>query len=107
VVADTPQVTPITEGNFYFAFNSDSRKLLDMIVEASCVFGHASDFLVPENFLQQDNFSVPVHQETANRTPSAMSACQFSIGGGKKHGFTAVAGYAYDLTELNKWSENQ
>ena len=58
-VADTPQVTPIKEGNFYFAFDSGSRKLLDMIVEAACVFGHASDFLVPENFLQQTNFSVP------------------------------------------------
>src|SRR5208282_3902199 len=36
-VADTPQVTPINEGNFYFAFDSSSAKLLDMVVEASCV----------------------------------------------------------------------
>src|SRR5580692_5794007 len=42
-VADTPQVTPIAQGNFYFAFDSKSRKMLDAIVEASCVFGHASD----------------------------------------------------------------
>jgi len=101
-VADTPQVTPISEGNFYFAFDSDTRALLDMIVEASCVFGHASDFLVPENFLQTKNFSMPARQETANRTPSAMSVSHFILGAGKKHGFTAIAGFAHDLTELKR-----
>ena len=101
-VADTPQVTPISEGNFYFSFNSDSGKLLDVIVEAACVFGHASDFLVPENFLKQPNFSAPTHQETANRTPSAMSVCRFTLAGGKKYGFTALAGFAHDLTELKR-----
>jgi hypothetical protein len=101
-VADTPQVTPIVEGNFYFAFDSGTAKLLDMIVEAACVFGHASDFLVPERFLQQKNFSVPDHQETANRTPSAMSVSHFSLTGGKKRSFTALAGFAHDLTELKK-----
>jgi hypothetical protein len=102
VVADTPQVTPIAEGNFYFVFDSDSGKILDMIVENSCVFGRASDFLVPENFLQQKNFKVPAHQETANRTPSAMSVGRFTLMGGKKHCFTALAGFAHDLAELNK-----
>ena len=101
-VADTPQVTPISEGNFYFAFDSDSRKLQDMIVEASCVFGHSSDFLVPENFLKQENFTAHAHQETANRTPSAMSVSRFSLAGGKKRGFTALAGYVYDLAELKR-----
>ena len=101
-VADTPQVTPITQGNFYFAFDSDSRKLLDMIVEAASVFGHASDFLVPENFLRRTNFSAPRHQETANRTPSAMSVCRFTLVKGKKREFTAIAGFADDLTELKK-----
>ena len=99
-VADTPQVTPIAEGNFYFAFDSSTAKLLDMIVQAQCVFGHASDFLVPENFLQQTNFSVPLNQQTANRTPSAMSFSRFTLAGGKKHGLTALAGFAHDLTEL-------
>jgi len=101
-VADTPQVTPIIGGNFYFAFDSPSGKLLDIIVEAASVFGQASDFLVPENFLGKQNFSTPQHQETANRTPSAMSVGRFSLSGGKKHGFTAIAGFAHDLNELKK-----
>ena len=82
-VADTPQVTPISEGNFYFAFESGSGKLLDMIVEAACIFGHASDFLVPENFLQPEISQTPPHQETANRSPSAMSVSRFSLQGAK------------------------
>jgi hypothetical protein len=101
-VADSPQLTPITQGNFYFAFDSDSRELFDVIVQASCVFGHASDFLVPESFLQQKNFRVTSHQETTNRTPSAMSICRFDLGEGKKRGFTAIAGFAHDLNELKK-----
>jgi hypothetical protein len=102
VVADTPQVTPITEGNFYFAFDADSQKLLDMVVEGACVFGQASDFLVPEKFLEQKNFSVPKVQETANRTPSAMSVSRFSLTAGKRYSFTAIAGFAHDLDELKR-----
>ncbi|MBF0504538.1 MAG: cellobiose phosphorylase [Candidatus Omnitrophica bacterium] len=101
-VADTPQVTPICEGNFYFAFDSDSRSLLDMIVEASCVFGYASDFSAPENFLREKDFSLPKHQETTNRTPSAMSFSRFVLCGQKKHDITAIAGFAHDLAELKK-----
>jgi hypothetical protein len=99
-VADTPQVTPIKEGNFYFAFDQRSGKMLDMIVEASCVFGQASDFLVPENFLRQADFSAPLRQQTANRTPSAMSVNRFSLPKGKTYGFTALTGFAHDLAEL-------
>ncbi len=101
-VADTPQVTPIKEGNFYFAFENASGKLLDMIVEASNVFGQASDFLVPENFLKQKDFSPARHQETANRTPSAMCAFRSGLAAGKKYSFTAMAGFAHDLSELNR-----
>jgi hypothetical protein len=100
-VADTPQVTPIHEGNFYFAFDK-AGQLLDPIVEAACVFGQANDFLVPENFWQARNFSVPATQETSNRTPSAMGFCRFSLAPGKKHSFTAVAGFAHDINELKK-----
>ncbi len=101
-VADTTQVTPISEGNFYFAFDSDSHELLEMVVEAACVFGSASDFIVPENFLEQKNFTVPSRQEVTNRTPSAMSVSRFPLPAGKKYVQTAIAGFAHDLTELKK-----
>ena len=101
-VADTPQVTPITEGNFYFSFDASSRKLLDIIAESACIFGRASDFLVPEKFLADKKFSVPAEQETANRTPSAMSFSTFALSSGKKYEFTSIAGFAHDLAELKR-----
>jgi hypothetical protein len=99
-VEDVPQVNFIKEGNFYFAFDSASGKLFEPIIDAACIFGQTTDFLVPEVFLQQKNFSIPRHQLTANRTPSAMGFCRFTLSAGKKCGLTALAGFAHDLDEL-------
>lgn len=101
-VADTPQVTPIKEGNFYFAFDDDTGNLQEMIVEAACVFGYAVDSLVPENFLKKKKFSVPQRQETSNRTPSAMSFSRFILNPKKKRSFSAMAGFVNDLAELKR-----
>lgn len=101
-VADTPQVTHIHEGNFYFAFDASTKKLLDPIVEAALVFGQSSDFLVPEIFLKSDKFSVPLKQQTTNRTPSAFVTQAFNLKSGKTHQITALAGYAHDMDELNR-----
>ncbi len=99
-VADTPQVTPIEEGNFYFAFN-DSHELLDMIADAEAIFGQASDFLVPENFINSKEFEVNKIQQTSNRTPCAFSFFKNTLAAGKTSNLTALAGFAHDLTELN------
>jgi hypothetical protein len=101
-VADTPQVTPIKEGNFYFAFDAQNSRLLDVIAEPSIIFGQASDFLVPENFLRQKDFAVPAQQDTSNRTPSAMCVWRCSLKGGAGRSFTALAGFAHDMRELAK-----
>ncbi len=101
-VADTPQVTHINEGNFYFAFDADTEKLLDPIVEAACVFGHATDFLVPEEFLKQKSFTVPAVQQTSNRTPSAFVFTKMALNAGKSRSFIALAGFAHDLAELKQ-----
>ncbi|MBF0489955.1 MAG: hypothetical protein HQL15_04980 [Candidatus Omnitrophica bacterium] len=100
-VADTPQVTPIAEGNFYFAFKSDSHELLDVIVEAACVFGQSSDFLVPETFMSSKSFEITNPQQTSNRTPCALSFNRFSLKPKMKESWTAMAGFAHDLAELN------
>ena len=50
VISDRPHVTHITAGNFYFSFESGGKrsKLLDPLVQPSCVFGQGSDFVSPE-----------------------------------------------------------
>jgi len=105
-VADTPQVTHIHEGNFYFAFDGKTKKLLHPIVESAVVFGQASDFVVPENFIQNKKFTVPSKQQTTNRTPSAFVTQQFDLKKGKMHQIVALAGYAHDIKELNDVVKN-
>jgi hypothetical protein len=100
-VADTPQVTHISEGNFYFAFDA-AGKLLDPIVDPVGVFGHATDFLIPEEFLKKDKFSVPQEQFTSNRTPSALSHAQFSLKGRGSKEFISIVGFAHEIGELNR-----
>ncbi len=100
-VADTPQVTPIQEGNFYFAFNDSSHELLDMIVDASCIFGCSSDFLVPETFMASKMFRINTTQQTSNRTPCAFSFNRISLKPKRVYKWTAMAGFAHDLVELN------
>jgi hypothetical protein len=99
-VADTPQVTPIAEGNFYFAFDH-SLKLIDMIADAACVFGQSSDFLVPEAFINSKSFKLPKVQQTSNRTPCAFSFSRFNLKSKKSTQWTALAGFAHDIAELN------
>ncbi|MBI3314331.1 MAG: hypothetical protein HYZ86_00095 [Candidatus Omnitrophica bacterium] len=98
-VADTPQVTHIHEGNFYFAF--DGKGLLDPVVEAAVVFGHACDFLVPEKFLSDAPFRVPKIQQTSNRTPCAMAHAAFVLKAGGSQEITSLTGFAHDLKEAN------
>jgi hypothetical protein len=98
-VADTPRVTHIHEGNFYFAF--DSKGLLDPVVEAAVVFGHATDFLVPEKFLSDAHFRVPARQQTSNRTPCAMAHAAFVLKAGGSREITSLTGFAHDLKEAN------
>ncbi len=100
-VADTPQVTPIAEGNFYFTFNNSTSELLDVIVDAACIFGQSSDFLVPEKFLEAKIFEINSPQQTSNRTPCAFSFTRMKIKPKMKEGWTAAAGFAHDLVELN------
>ncbi len=78
-VSDTPVVTHIEEGNFFFSFDPQSKNkaLLDPIIDYSHVFGGACDFLAPVRFCQND-FKVPRDQQASNRTPSAMGYTRFS-----------------------------
>ncbi|MEI6438235.1 MAG: hypothetical protein WCO69_05755 [Candidatus Omnitrophota bacterium] len=101
--ADTPQVKHIKEGNFYFAFDPSSRPgaLLETIVEAAQVFGQALDFILPERFLARDEFSVPVLQQTDNRTPSAMSFMKATLAPGKARELVSVTGFSRSVDELN------
>jgi len=102
-VADTPQVTHIKEGNFYFSFDphKEGHKLLHPVVEAASVFGEAYDFTAPANFLKED-FQLPTKQQTSNRTPSAMSHAKFTLQSGAERQIVSVLGYARSEDQVNQ-----
>ncbi len=94
-VADTPQVTHIKEGNFFFSFDPAATKggLLDPIVEAACVFGASHDFAAPERFLEK-GFRLPAAQQTSNRTPCAMNHARYSLKPNQSKEIVSLFGYA-------------
>ncbi len=101
-VSDTPQVTHIKEGNFFFSFQSDGKKtrLLDPAVEAAGVFGPANDFAAPAAFLQA-SFRKPTRQQTSNRMPSALGHVKFSLKSGGREEITSLFGCVQDVQRLN------
>ncbi len=104
VVSDKPCVENITEGNFYFSFqrNGKAPKLLDPIVQPSCVFGRSKDFIYPKAFVDQDKFEFSKNQKTRNKTPCAMSFSKSSLKSGQKTVITSLFGHIHSKAELNR-----
>jgi hypothetical protein len=102
-VSDKPEVTHIREGNFYFAFDPDSRKpkLFDPIIEAAGVFGETTDYLAPEKFFE-DRFSIPRNQQFSNRSPSAMSHAAISLKPGEEKRIVSFLGFAHSIEQVNE-----
>lgn len=102
--ADVPQVKHIKEGNFYFAFDGTTKteKLLDPIVEASLVFGQATDFSVPVRFTTQKKFVVEKKQQTDNRTPSAMCFSSYKLKMNQTKNIISMIGFTRSVDELNQ-----
>ncbi len=104
-VADTPQVTHIHEGNFYFSFDSSSQaknNLLMPLIDPTCVFGQSSDFLVPEKFIKTGTFQVPQEQFSSNRTPSAFSYSQFTLKPKAAKEIISLVGFSHDMAQLTR-----
>lgn len=69
--SDRPEVTNISEGNFYLAFGE--KGLIKPIVDPEAIFGRVNDFTYPEAFLNKPNFGKPKIQLTNSQTPCCMS----------------------------------
>ncbi len=103
VISDKPAVSHITAGNFYFSFceQGNSVKILDPLVQPSCVFGASSDFMVPENFLKEKTFKVPTEQSADNSTPCAMSFAKINLPAKSEKKLISFIGHSYDKEQLN------
>jgi len=103
VISDKAEVEPIESGNFYFSLlcEGNKTKLLNPIVQPTCIFGNSTDFIVPSEFLRQKNFKAPLKQKTSNRSPSAMSFASFTLMPKKDKHITSLFGYTYSVKMLN------
>jgi len=99
-VADKPDVTHITEGNFYFAFEAGKTRLLPAIAQAQCVFGSSTDLIIPQKFFSDNPFKVPQQQQTSSRTPCAMSSAKLNLKAGASRTIVSVMGHAGSLEQL-------
>lgn len=101
-VSDKPEVIHTKEGNFFFSFNPQAKgdKALDVIVEASKVFGENTSFTSPTQFLQ-GSFNFPAIQQTSNRTPSAMSHFKGNLKDGSEAQIVSVFGCTYKEDQVN------
>ncbi len=102
VISDKPHVAHISAGNFYFSFSGQGKaqRLLEPVVQSSCVFGESHDFTLAENFFAQTPFKLPAAQMTANVTSSAMSFSKMTLRPKSKEEIISVFGHASHQSEM-------
>ncbi len=103
---DRPEVTPIKEGNFYFALSSEGAgqgKALDVIVDPALIFDSMLDFSQPKLFLPPGPFKMPKGQISENRTPCAFSFARLKIAPGRSRRIVSYLGKADTVETLNRF----
>ncbi|MDD4352579.1 MAG: cellobiose phosphorylase [Candidatus Gracilibacteria bacterium] len=100
---DRPEVVHINEGNFYLGFHFIKGKpaIIKPIVDPETVFGPASDFTCPYNFVMQHNFLLPAKEALASKTPCAFILQKLELAPGQEKSFFAMAGYMRSKDSLN------
>ncbi|MBU4342500.1 MAG: hypothetical protein KJ902_05405 [Candidatus Omnitrophica bacterium] len=101
---DVSEVSFIEEGNFYLASlckGDKERKHLPVFVDPELIFGEASDFSYPVNFVNQKDFNVPSLQMAQNKLPSAMSMASVRLKKGEKAVLYSLMGHISSMDKLN------
>ncbi|OGW91974.1 MAG: hypothetical protein A3D28_03045 [Omnitrophica bacterium RIFCSPHIGHO2_02_FULL_63_14] len=103
---DRPEVTPIEQGNFYFALAGDDPRgrLAEMLVDPQQVFGSLLDFSQAKRFYEVTPFRSPAPPMTENKTPCAFAFLALKLKPGQTRGLRAYCGHARSLAELNRFA---
>ena len=94
---DTPQVEPVTAGNFFVGFLDGRRNRV--LVDAEKIFGAAGDFSRPERFFSDLPLEFD-HQVAGNQTPSAFQSLTLELQPGESRVFYGLYGHAPSRLEL-------
>jgi len=97
---DRPEVTRITEGNFYFGFCRG--RLVNPIVDPEVIFGARQDYSYPERFAGCASYRVPSRQVLENRLPCAMGLVKMVLKPGQERLYYSVMGHASGIKDLER-----
>jgi hypothetical protein len=102
-LGDSPEVTELEKGNFYFGMTGAGGKLkkADIIVDAELVFAEDTGFAYPFAFARAENYSLPRSQHGDNKYPSAMSFFRMSLGARGTGNFYSMIGHIASEQKLN------
>ncbi|MFH0941176.1 MAG: hypothetical protein V1840_04910 [Candidatus Omnitrophota bacterium] len=100
---DTAQVAFIKGANFYAGFqeNKDCAQT-KVIVDPKAVFGEASDFSLPLNFIKSGSFSYPKNQTAENKFPCGFSYVDTRLKPGAEVRFYSMIGHVFDVADIKK-----
>jgi hypothetical protein len=100
---DRPEVIHIKEGNFYLGFHYENARaqVIKPIVDPQVIFGQATDFTAPLNFLAKKYFAYPKAQATECKTPSGFLLLDLELNAQEEKQIYCLIGYARSLEDLN------
>lgn len=102
-LGDSPEVTELEKGNFYFGLAGTGRRLrkAQVIVDPELVFAEDTGFAFPFAFARAGSFAPPRKQNGDNKYPSAMSCFKMALRGGETGCFYSMIGHVASEQKLN------
>jgi len=102
--ADSAEVVEIHEGNFYFGYAGDEKKVkkTGVIINPEVLFGSDMSFAYPREFFSYDKaFKYPKSQFASNKYPCAFSYASQKLAPKKKFTLYSMAGHIDSERSLN------
>jgi len=101
--ADRPEVIHIEGGNFYlgYHFKGSKPEIIRPIVDPEAVFGSATDFSYPAQFLTAPRFLYPAKQMTKSKTPGSLLLMNLDLEPKEQKTFYSIIGQARNIKTLN------
>ncbi|MDR3112027.1 MAG: cellobiose phosphorylase [Elusimicrobiota bacterium] len=100
---DNAEVVEIKEGNFYFGYSGDEKKVekTDVIIDPQVLFGSDLSFSTPQNFYSDKNFKAPKSQFADNKYPCAFSFSSVKLAPKKSASIYSMVGHIDSTASLN------
>ncbi|MCL2484787.1 MAG: cellobiose phosphorylase [Endomicrobia bacterium] len=104
--ADSAEVVEINEGNFYFGYSSNGKKIkkAEVVINPDVLFGSDLSFEYPKEFFSNDkNFKYPKSQFAENRYPCAFGYSSEKLNSKQSFTFYSMAGHIDSTDSLNSF----